>query len=364
MCAAVNIHPIDPLRGPIVETIVNGNTWTSQPWNTLTHRSCTVYVSSDKNVTLFIDHASGGTALVGSPISSTHAVAAGVPAAFHEKLDGRVSQVRISNASGLDATVTVDVILRPTGLAEDNASTRLTLAGVDVSAGNPLPTAGAVVGDVDVVQAVAADLNAVVHGWDGSATQRVLVAANGRLQVDTPALSSTSSSITAEPGAGSFSVAQSTASNLNATVTQAGTVTVTGTVSQADPSALHATVTQAGTVSTEGLEMQVATILSPNNTASYPVVGACRVYGVFFAHGSTNEQNLALYDATSGVVPATARKMSLMLGAGDVTMVVPGGGYVVFADGIGLRSTTTQDPTSTVGSSSDTVALLFYRLVV
>jgi hypothetical protein len=338
MCAAVNIHPIDPLRGPLVETIVNGNTWTSQPWNTLTHRSCTVYVSSDKNVTLFIDHAPGSTALVGSPISSTHAVAAGIPAAFHEKLDGRVSQVRISNASGLDATVTVDVILRDT--AEDHASMRLTLAGEEVTDDNPLPTAGAVVGDVDVVQAVAADLNAVVHGWDGAATQRVQVAANGRLQVDMPALSSTSSSITAEPGAGSFSVAQSTASNLNATVTQAGTVAV------------------------EGLEMQVATILSPNNTASYPVVGACRLYGVYFAHGSTNEQNVALYDATSGVVPATARKFSLMAAAGDLTMVVPGGGYVAFANGIGLRSTTTQDPTSTSGSSSDTVALLFYRLVV
>jgi hypothetical protein len=254
---------------------------------------------------------------------------------------------------------------------------RLTLAGDEVTDDNPLPTAGAIVGDVDVVQAVAADLNAVVHGWDGAATQRVLVAANGRLQVDTPALSSTSSSITAEPGAGSFSVAQSTASNLNATVTQAGTVTVTGTVlvnpgglsipatvAQDDPSELHATVTQAGTVSTEGLEMQVATILSPNNTATYPIVGACRVYGVFFAHGSTNEQNLALYDETSGVVPATARKLSLMLGAGDVTMVVPAGGYISFANGVAVRSTTTQDPTSAVGSSSDTMALLFYRLVI
>ena len=84
---------------------------------------------------------------------------------------------------------------------------------------------------------------------------------------------------------------------------------------------------------------------------------------MYFAHGSTNEQNLALYDATSGVVPATARKFSIMTAAGDLALVLPGGGYVSFSNGVGLRSTTTQDPTSTTGSSSDTMALIFYRAV-
>jgi hypothetical protein len=335
MCAA--IHPIDPLRGPLVETIADGTSWASPEWSNLTHRGVSILVSSTRAVTLFVDHASSSETLTSAPLSSQHAVGSAEPVAFHRRLDGRVSRVRISNASGASALVTVDVILRPT--AEDHASMRLTLAGEEVADDNPMPTAGAIVGDVDVVQAVAADLNAVVHGWDGAATQRVLVAANGRLQVDTPVLSSTSSSITAEPGAGTFTVAQSTASNLNATVTQAGTVAV------------------------EGIEMQVATILSPTNTAEYPIVGACRVYGVYFAHGSTNEQNLSLYDATSGVVPATARKFSIMTAAGDLTMVVPGGGYVSFASGVGIRSTTTENPTSTSNSSTDTMALLFYRLV-
>jgi pyrimidine deaminase RibD-like protein len=242
-----------------------------------------------------------------------------------------VSRVRISNASGASAIVTVDVILRPT--AEDHASMRLTLAGEEVADDNPFPTVGAVVGDVDVVQAVASSLNATV-------TQAGTVQVASASTLDTRALTSATDSITAEPGAGSFSVAQPTASNLNATVTQAAVVAV------------------------EGQEMQVATILSPGNTAEYPIVGACRLYGVYFAHGSTNEQNLALYDATSGVVPATARKFSIMAAAGDLTMVVPGGGYISFANGVGIRSTTTENPTSTSSSSTDTMALLFYRLVV
>ena len=268
---------------------------------------------------------------------------------FHEKLDGRVSQVRISNASGADATVTLDVILRPT--AEDNASTRLTLAGVDVASGNPLPVVGAVVGDVEVVQPTAADLNATVvqavaSSLHATVTQAgtVTVAATA---LDTRALTSATDTVTVT----------------GTVLVNPGGLNIPATVFQDDPTELQCTVTQAGTVTTQGLEMQVATVLSPGNTADYPIVGACRVYGVFFAHGSTNEQNLALYDATSGVFPATTRKFSIMTAAGDLALVLPGGGYVSFSNGVAVRSTTTQDPTSTTGSSSDTMALIFYRPV-
>jgi len=316
--SAVNLRPIDPLRGPLDVTVAVGTTWTSPPWNNLTHRACTTYISSDRAVTLRIDHASSEQALL-TPVSSTHAVAAGTPASFHEKLDGRVSQVRIQNSSGADATVTLDVILRST--AEDHASTRLTLAGVDVSSGHPLPVSQ--VGTL-TVDAVALDTRQLT-----SATDSVNV----------------SGTVLVNPGGLSLpaTVSQDNPSALQCTVTQAGTVsvaavaldtrpltsatdsiTVTGnvlvnsgglslpaTVSQDDPSALQATVTQAGTVAIEGLEMLVATVLSPKNAAGYPIVGACRVYGVFFAHGSSNVQNLALYDATSGVAAGSTRKFSL-----------------------------------------------------
>jgi hypothetical protein len=217
---------------------------------------------------------------------------------------------------------------------------RLTLAGDEVSAGNPLPTAGAVVGDVDVVQAVAADLNAVVHGWDGAATQRVLVAANGRLQVDTPALSSTSSSITAEPVAGTFSVAQSTASNLNATVTQAGTVTV------------------------DGLEVQAAVVESPNDTAVYPIAAPCRVYGVYFSHDNgTLLQSLALYDSTSGVTNASTSKISLMLPSGKTHDDFGTGNYLAFSSGVAVRCVAAISPSATTAPSANTHAVIIYRLV-
>jgi hypothetical protein len=339
MCAAVNIHPIDPLRGPLVETIVDGDTWTSQPWNNLTHRACTIYVSSDQYVTLFVDHAPGSTDLVGSPISSMHSVVGTVPASFHEKLDGRVSQIRIQNASGSDATVTVDVILRPT--AEDHASTRLTLDGVDVSYGNPLPVSGTISNAVEVSQWDATSLNATV-------TQAGTVNVASASTLDTRQLTSATDAVSVS----------------GTVLVNPGGISLPATVFQDDPSELQATVTQAGTVSVEGLEMQVATILSPNNTATYPITAACRVYGVYYAHASSNTQNLALYDATSGVVSGSTRKFSLMAAAGDLTMVVPGGGYVSFSNGVAVRSTTTVNPSSTSGSSTDTMAVVFYRLVV
>jgi len=295
--AGVSLHPIDPLRGPLVITVANDTTWTSQPWSNLTHSGCTVYISSDQAIILRIDHASGTPDLASAPVSSMHSVAAYVPVSFHVKLDGRVSQVRVINSSGMSANVTVDVLLRPP-TAEDHASMRLTMEGLDIGYGNPLPVSGTISNAVEVSQ------------WD--------------------------------------------ANSLNATVVQAGTVNI---------SSASALDCSAATVTTQGLEMQVATVLSPGDTADYPIVGACRVYGVYFAHGSTNEQNLALYDATSGVVPATATKFSIMTAAGDLALVLPGGGYVSFANGVGLRSTTTQDPASTTGSSSDTMALIFYRAV-
>ena len=331
--------------------ITDGDTWASQAWNNLTHRVCTVYVSSDQAVTLFIDHAHSDASLTDAPISSQHAVAANTPASFHEKLDARISRIRISNASGADANVTLDVILRPTA-SEDNASTRLTLAGVDVASGNPLPVVGAVVGDVEVVQPTAADLNATVvqavaSSLNATVTQAgtVTVAATA---LDTRALTSATDTVTVS----------------GTVLVNPGGLNIPATVFQDDPTELQCTVTQAGTVAVEGLEMQVAEVLSPGNTADYPIAAACRVYGVYFAHGSTNEQNLALYNATSGVVPASTRKLSIMTAAGDLTMVVPGGGYLSFDNGVAVRSTTTQDPTSTNGSSSDTMALIFYRLVV
>ena len=159
--AGVSLHPIDPLRGPLVITVANDTTWTSQPWSNLTHSGCTVYISSDQAIILRIDHASGTPDLASAPVSSMHSVAAYVPVSFHVKLDGRVSQVRVINSSGMSANVTVDVLLRPP-TAEDHASMRLTMEGLDIGYGNPLPVSGTISNAVEVSQWDANSLNATV----------------------------------------------------------------------------------------------------------------------------------------------------------------------------------------------------------
>jgi len=282
MCAAVNIHPIDPLRGPIVEAVADSTTWSSPEWSNLTHRGVSILVSSTRAVTLLVDHASSSETLTSAPLSSQHAVGSGVPVAVHRRLDGRVSRVRISNASGASAIVTVDVLLRPT--AEDHASMRLTLAGEEVADDNPFPTVGAVVGDVDVVQAVA--------------------------------------------------------SSLNATVTQAGTVTV------------------------DGLEMQAAVVESPNNTAVYPIAAPCRVYGIYFSHDNgALLQSLALYDSTAGVTSASTPKISLMLPSGKTHDDFGTGNYLAFSSGVAVRCVAAISPSSTTSPSANTQAVIIYRLV-
>jgi hypothetical protein len=351
MCAAVNIYPIDPLRGPVVLSITDGDTWASQAWNNLTHRVCTVYVSSDQAVTLFIDHAHSDASLTDAPISSQHAVAANTPASFHEKLDARISRIRVSNASGFEANVTLDVILRPTA-SEDNASTRLTLAGVDVASGNPLPVVGAVVGDVEVVQPTAADLNATVvqavaSSLNATVTQAgtVTVAATA---LDTRALTSATDAVTVT----------------GTVLVNPGGLNIPATVFQDDPTELHCTVTQAATVVSEGLEMQVAIVESPNNTAVYPVA-ACRVYGVYFSHDNgTLLQTLALYDATSGVTSASTPKLSLMLPSGKTHDSFGGtDNYLTFSSGVSVRCVAAISPSSTTAPSANTQAVIIYRLV-
>jgi len=349
MSYAVSLRPIDPLRGPLDVTVADGTTWASPEWSNLTHRGVSILVSSSRAVTLHVDHASSSETLISAPLSSQHAVGSGVPTAFHRRLDGRVSRVRISNASGADAIVTVDVILRPS--AEDHASMRLTLAGVDVASGNPLPVVGAVVGDVEVVQPTAADLNATVvqavaSSLNATVTQAgtVTVAATA---LDTRALTSATDTVTVT----------------GTVLVNPGGLNIPATVFQDDPTELHATVTQVGTVTVDGLEVQAAVVESPNNTAVYPVA-ACRVYAVYFSHDNgTLLQTLALYDATSGVTNASTPKISLMLPSGKTHDDFGTGNYLTFSSGVSVRCVAAISPSSTTAPSANTQAVIIYRLV-
>jgi hypothetical protein len=135
-------------------------------------------------------------------------------------------------------------------------------------------------------------------------------------------------------------------------------------VSQWDATSLNATVTQAGTVTVDGLEVQAAVVESPNDTAVYAIAAPCRVYGIYFSHDNgALLQSLALYDSTAGVTNASMPKISLMLPSGKTHDDFGTGNYLAFSSGVAVRCVAAISPSSTTAPSANTQAVIIYRLV-
>jgi len=337
MSSAVNLHPIDPLRGPLVITVANDTTWTSQPWSNLTHSGCTVYISSDQAIILRIDHASGTPDLASAPVSSMHSVAAYVPVSFHVKLDGRVSQVRVINSSGMSANVTVDVLLRPP-TAEDHASMRLTMEGLDIGYGNPLPVSGTISNAVEVSQWDASSLNATV-----TQAGTVTVAATA---LDTRALTSATDTVTVT----------------GTVLVNPGGLNLPATVFQDDPTELQCTVTQAGTVVTQGSPILVKTVIVTESSAvQFLVDRQCTLYGYSFT--TTAARAVVHYydaDSTDSVTTSTVPAFSIPVETNQTALTFGNGDHITFASGLAVRINDNYNYTGTTGPGTSSITV-YYR---
>lgn len=112
----------------------------------------------------------------------------------------------------------------------------------------------------------------------------------------------------------------------------------------------------------KGIALQTATVISPNNTAVYPIVGPVKVYGFYMAQrNETSSQTCFFYDSTSGVTNETIPKQAVYMPDNrEQEVVYPGNGYIEFLNGVAVRVIADLNYTSTATPSRLTMCVIFY----
>jgi hypothetical protein len=208
-----------------------------------------------------------------------------------------------------------------------------------VSAGNPLPTAGAVVGDVEVVQPVASSLNATV-------TQAGTVNVASASTLDTRALTSATDSVTVT----------------GTVLVNPGGLNLPATVFQDDPTELHATVVQAGPVTTQGSPILVKTVVVLESSAvQFLVDRPCTLHGYSFT--TTAARAVAHYydaDSTDSVTTATVPVFSVPVETKQTALSFGNGDHITFASGLAVRINDNYSYTGTTGPGTNSITV-YYR---
>lgn len=234
----------------------------------------------------------------------------------------------VLNAGSGGATVGTDTV---TGVDYQIVKVGFSATGVapvQTSAANPLPVVQTGTPALPTGAATAAKQPAL--GTAGSASTDVITVqgiASGTAQ-------NVSGTVTANAGSGSFTVAQATAGNLNATVVGSGSFTV----AQATAASLNATVVQATAASLN------ATVLSSGAVAS----GATDSGNPVKVGGKYNSTPITLTDGQRGDLqlnPAGSLNVNIVSGAGS-------GGTALADNATFTRGTTSETPAGGVVETS------------